>query len=396
MEKLVSINAVKVTDCLSKVRTTVKPDELLSDVIGKMKKYDAYELPVVEKNKLIGWVSYTNLIKRRKLALSTSVSSVMVSPPELKLSDSIIGAAELLFSTGFRTIPVAERGELVGLVSRADIIKLTAGIRELASISAHTIMSKNPVCLPEEEGIIRAKDLMRDLGVKNLPVINKKNKLAGVVGLKDIIRFFEATRKKSTKGEFAGERVPANLEVKSLMSSPAVVARLNSKLGELAGLMTKNNISSVIITEAEKPVGIVTQADILQAVVSFKARELAYVQISGLEEEPSVYDAMYEMIQTSLKKINKLLQPQMLLLRVAKYKPSGKTVKYSVHAKLITPKRIFISRSRSQLSQWDLLKSLDEVLLHLERQVRKDKKLAKDLAKKLSKRESAGAKRDRK
>ncbi|MDI6887846.1 MAG: CBS domain-containing protein [Candidatus Thermoplasmatota archaeon] len=393
MEKLVSINTLKVNDCLSRILATATAQDMLSDVIGKMKKHDIYELPVVEKNKLLGWVSYTNLIKRRKLALSTNVSVVMVSSPEVKLEDSIIDTAELLFSTGFRTLPVTRNKELLGVISRSDIIKVAARIKELANVPAHEIMSSNPISMHENDGIIKAKDLMRDLGVKNLPVINNKNKLVGVVGLKDIVIHFEATREKSTKGEFAGEKIPSDVEIKSLMSSPPIVANPNSKVTEIAELMAKNDISSVIITEAEKPIGIVTQADVLRAIASFKPRDVAYVQITGLEEEPSVYDAMYELIQKSLKKINKMLPPQMLLLDVAKYKPSSKTIKYSVRAKLLTPKRMFIATSRSQLSQWDLMKALDEVLWHLERQVRIDKKKTKDLTKKISKRESAGAKR---
>ncbi|MEW6070182.1 MAG: CBS domain-containing protein [Candidatus Thermoplasmatota archaeon] len=394
MEKLISISSLKVDHCLSKIRATASIQNSLSDVIGMMKKHDIYELPVVEKNKLVGWVSYTNLIKRRKLALSTNVSVVMVSPPEVKPEDSIIDTAELLFSTGFRTLPVTRNKELLGVVSRSDIIRVASKIKELAIIPAYEIMSSNPISMRENDGIIKAKDLMRDLGVKNLPVIDSRNRLVGVVGLKDIIKFFETTREKSTKGEFAGEKIPSDIEIKSLMSSPPIVANPNSKLTDIAELMAKNDISSVIITEEDKPVGIVTQADALRTIASFKTRDVAYVQITGLEEEPSVYDAMYELIQKSLKKINKMLPPQMLLLDVAKYKPGGKTVKYSIRAKLLTPKRMFISSSRSQLSQWDLMKALDEVLLHLEKQVRIDKKKAKDLAKRISKRESAGVKRE--
>jgi ribosome-associated translation inhibitor RaiA len=177
------------------------------------------------------------------------------------------------------------------------------------------------------------------------------------------------------------------------MTSPAIVASSTSKLGELADLMIANNVSSIVITDDTLPIGIVTYADILHTIASFKVREVTYVQISGLEEDPSVYDAIYELIQKSLKKINKILPPQMLLLDVTKYKPKGKAMKYSIRAKLFTPKKIFISSSRQKILQWDLMKALDEVLHHLERQVRTDKRKAKDLARKFSKHETAGIKK---
>lgn len=393
MDRQVSIEKIKVSDCISKVVALASPEDTLSDVIGKMKQYDIYELPVVEKNKLLGWVSYTNLIKRRKLALTTSVKSIMVSPPELSSNDSIINAADILFSTGFRTVPVVAKNELVGVVSRADIIKTAAKIKEIYNLPTHTIMSREPICLSEKDGIIKAKDTMRDMGVKNLPVVDDDNRLVGVIGLKDLSRFFEASREKRVPSEFAGEKIPLDIELKSLMTPHAITASQNTHLEDVATLMTKNNISSVIITENNKPTGIVTQADILQLIASFKGREGVYVQISGLEEEPSVYDAMYEMIEKSLRKINKMLPLQMLLVDVTKYKPKEKVAKYALRAKLYTPKGLFISSSRSQLSQWDLMKSLDEVLAHLERQIRIDKGRAKDRARKIGKRESAGDKR---
>lgn len=391
MDKQVSIEKIKVSDCISKVVATTSPEDTISDVIGKMKQYDIYELPVVEKTKLLGWVSYTNLIKRRKLALTTSVKSIMVSPPELSSNDSIINAADVLFSTGFRTVPVVAKNELVGVVSRADIIKTAAKIKEIYNLPTHTIMSREPICLSEKDGVIKAKDTMRDMGVKNLPIVDDMNRLVGVVGLKDLSEFFGASSKRI--GAFTGEKIPLDIELKGLMTSNAVTAAPNTSLEDIATLMTKNNISSVIITENNKPTGIVTHADILQLIASFKSREGVHVQISGLEEEPSVYDAMYEMIEKSLRKINKMLPPQMLLIDVTKYKPKEKVAKYALRAKLYTSKGLFISSSRSQLSQWDLMKSLDEVLAHLERQIRIDKGKAKDRARKIGKRESAGEKR---
>ncbi len=89
-----------------------------------------------------------------------------------------------------------------------------------------------------------------------------------------------------------------------------------------------------------------------------------------------------------------MLTPRMLLMHVATYYPKGKTAKYSVSAKLTTPRKLFISKSRAQLYQWDLMKSLDEVMSHLERMVRREKEKEKDIRKRSSKKERAGLKKE--
>ena len=42
----------KVEDIMSKVKWTVEPLDTLSEALGKMKKHEVQELPVVEKGKL--------------------------------------------------------------------------------------------------------------------------------------------------------------------------------------------------------------------------------------------------------------------------------------------------------------------------------------------------------
>lgn len=178
------------------------------------------------------------------------------------------------------------------------------------------------------------------------------------------------------------------------MRSPPITVEQKANVGEVIDLMTKYRISSVIVEEKRKPIGIVTQADILGILAGLKERKGAYIQITGLEEDPSVYNAMYEIIEKYLKRINKMLTPQMLLLHVTTYHSKGKTPKYSVSAKLTTPRKFFVSKSRAQLYQWDLMKSLDEVMSHLERMVRIEKEKEKDIRKRSSKKEMAGLKKE--
>lgn len=394
MRKNIDADSIKVKEMMTQNIVATAPEKQVSEVLGMMKKNDVHEIPVIERNKLVGLVTYNHLIRRRKLALTSHVQSVMVSPPTISQNDSLITISDVLLTNGFRAVPVTEKKKIIGMVSRTDVIRATKRIREITEMPVGRIMTSNPVCVRENEGVIKAKDTMRDMGIRTLPVADKNGNVIGAFGLKDISSFFEANRIKSSKGEVYGEKTPVNIEVKSVMHSPPITVDQKANVGEVIDLMTKHRISSVIVEEKRKPVGIVTQADILGLLAGLKERKAAYVQITGLEEDPSVYNAMYEIIEKYLKRINKMITPQMLLLHVTTYYPKGKTAKYSVSAKLTTPRKLFVSKSRAQLYQWDLMKSLDEVMSHLERMVRREKEKEKDIRKRSSKKERAGLKKE--
>jgi CBS domain-containing protein/ribosome-associated translation inhibitor RaiA len=394
MRKNVDADSIKVKEIMTQKIVATAPEKQVSEVLGMMRKNDVHEIPVIERNKLVGLVTYNHLIRRRKLALTSHVQSVMVSPPTISQNDSLITISDVLLTNGFRTVPVTEKKKIIGMVSRTDVIRATKMIVEITEMPVGRIMTSNPVCVRENEGVIKAKDTMRDMGIRTLPVADKNGNIIGAFGLKDISSFFEANRIKSSKGEVYGEKTPVNIEVKSVMHSPPITVDQKANVGEVIDLMTKHRISSVIVEEKRKPIGIVTQADILGLLAGLKERKAAYVQITGLEEDPSVYNAMYEIIEKYLKRINKMLTPQMLLLHVTTYHPKGKTPKYSVSAKLTTPRKFFVSKSRAQLYQWDLMESLDEVMSHLEKMVRREKEKEKDIRKRSSHKARAGLKKE--
>ena len=394
MRKNIDADSIKVKEIMTQRIIVASPEKQVSEVLGMMRKNDIHELPVVERNKLVGIVTYAHLIKRRKIALTSQVRNVMVSPPSISQDDSLITVSDVLLTNGFRAVPVIEKKGIAGVVSRTDVIRATKGIKEITEMPVGRIMTSNPVCIGENEGVIKAKDTMRDMGIRTLPVVDKNGEITGAFGLKDISSFFEANRIKASKGEVYGEKTPVNIEVKSVMHSPPITVDQKANVGEVIDLMTKHRISSVFVEEKQKPVGIITQADILGLLAGLKERKDVYVQITGLEEDPSVYNIMYEIIEKYLKKINKMIVPQMLLLHVATYHPKGKTAKYSVSAKLTTPRKFFVSKSRARLYQWDLMKSLDEVMSHLEKMVRREKEKEKDIKKRSSIKAKAGLKKE--
>lgn len=365
-------------DLMSEHPVTATPDEHLSEVIGLMKKKDVHEVLVVEDGELLGMVSYDSLIKRRGLPPTTKVSHVMNHIAHIEEDCSLPLIAETTLSTGLRALPVKRGKDLVGVISRTDLIDSILNSPELAEATVESVMSPSVTCVYENESVSRARHVMQELDARSIPVIDEFGHLVGVIGQKDIVPMVLQSQK---RGEDAGlDRGPLDVEVKSIMSSPPVTTTREATLKEAIELMKKHNISNIVVSEKNVPHGILTQIDLVELLVVHGRGEKVYIQISGLEEGPEVYEEMYDAIGKTVKRIGKMATPKVLNFHVVKHHSTGDRFKHSIRARLTTEHSMYYAKG----FDWNLFVTLDEVLDQLERDIKKEKEMRLDARKRKS------------
>lgn len=371
------INDLKAKDVMSKEPVVAAPEDSLSEVLGKMKRHGVHEVPVVERKKLVGIVSYNTLTKRRSLPMSTKVERIMVAPPRIGETDSVPEVAEMMMSTGSRGIPVTSKRKLLGFISRIDLIESVRGMKMLSEVDVSSIMSHSPQCVLETHTLHDARALMKDLDERSVPVCESSGHLIGVVGIRDLADYFARERESETRGEVVGEKEALEIEVGSLMRTPPITVPPDARLSEAVDLMIEKDVSSILVVENREPVGIVTQVDIIELIASFGKAEEVFVQITGLEEEPEIYDAMYERIQKTIDKTGEILSPKILNIHVAQHHSKGDTSKYTMRARLATDRGLFYARH----FDWNIHKTLDGLMDQIEDFVREDKERRLDTRK---------------
>ena len=114
---------------------TVAPDTLIIDAKAIMKDKHIRRLPVVEKGKLVGMVTYRNIIEASPssatslsihelnyLILKLQVKDVMrKNPLTVSPEDSVIDVILEGAKKGIGSFPVVEKGLLVGIVTESEI-----------------------------------------------------------------------------------------------------------------------------------------------------------------------------------------------------------------------------------------------------------------------------------
>jgi ribosome-associated translation inhibitor RaiA len=139
---------------------------------------------------------------------------------------------------------------------------------------------------------------------------------------------------------------------------------------QAAALMRDQNISSVIVSEDGRPVGIVAQVDLLEQVVALRRRDQVLVQISGLDQDDWwTYETLYAVIGRGLRKISDIARPTVFNVHVVTYQREGDRSKYSIRTRLGTEHGLLIARDYD----WDPAQAMHKVMAQLERRIKQSK-----------------------
>ena len=365
--------SMKVNDVMTKKVIYAKVGETISKAISKMQKHGFHELPVLdEKNEFVGFINYRILIRKKSLPLYSRIENLMVKPPVLSSESSVAEAVRKMLDAGFRSLPVVQKNKIIGIVSRSDILRIVPKMKNVSSLDVEDVMTSEPDVVGEDSEVEYAVDIMRRLGELSVPVVDKNRKLVGIVHMRDISSTIWREKDRTSLGEVAGEKEKKIVYVKEVMNPPVYVSE-DSVLKDAVEKMIE--YSSSICTVVDKdmhPVGIISQRDVMEAVVRKGLKEGVFVQITGLDiEDMEPYFGIYSMVESFLKKINKLkeFKPQLLTFHVEEHHISGGEIKYSVRARFTTDRKLFYARSYD----WNIYRAFRNVIDILEKNVRKER-----------------------
>jgi CBS domain-containing protein len=143
---------------------------------------------------------------------------------------------------------------------------------------AHQIMTRSVVTVTPDTSIVDAANLMLQRHVSGLPVVDAAGKLVGIVSEGDFIRRSEiGTQRKRGRwlkfilgpGTAASDFVHEHgRRVEEVMTRDPLTITEDTALAEIVDLMEKNNVKRLPVVCADKLVGIVSRANLLQAVAS--------------------------------------------------------------------------------------------------------------------------------
>ncbi len=364
---------IKVKDVMTKDVVVARLGDTISKAISKMQEHGFHELPVVnDRGELVGYVNYRTLIRRKSLSLYSRVENIMVKPPVLDPDASIEDAVKLMIDAGYRSLPIVEKNKLVGIISRTDIIKLVPKMKDVANIPVEDVMTSEPELVEEDSPIQYAVDIMKKLGEMSVPVVDENRKLVGIVHMRDAAKAVWREKERASLGEVSGEKKKVQILVKEIMVPPVYVSEDSILKDAVEKMIEFHSSICAVVDKKSVPIGVISQRDVIEAILREGKQEGVFVQITGLDiEDMEPYQIIYNMVEEFLHKINRFkeFKPQLLTFHVEEHHISGKEIKYSVRARLTTDRKLFFARSYD----WNIYSAFKDVLDILERNVKKER-----------------------
>ena len=260
----------------------VDKSDSVSTLIGLLKLHKAKAALIFDKKKFLGVADTHLLIRTKQDPAELKAGKIVKRVPVLTGKEPLKEVVRLMFTAETRILPVKEDNIIIGVINAKDIItKLNE--TEFAKQPLSKIMSLEPITVNENERLGKAIYLMREENISRIPVVNEKGEIVNIIALTDLLFYFVLTQqsKSETKGrggltkhgsstirayrdriEFDG--FPVRNLSRTIGTPVMITASPEDTLERTIDKMERFDISSIIVVELKKPVGVVSTRDLLK------------------------------------------------------------------------------------------------------------------------------------
>ncbi|UYZ39497.1 MAG: CBS domain-containing protein [Candidatus Methanospirare jalkutatii] len=323
----------------------------------------------------------TNIVEVARKMLESGVQAV----PVFKASASALASASASASAASRTVE-----KCLGIVSDIRLLSAAAEKTPFGKEEVKKYATTNLIYLRPKDSVAKALATFREHAISRAPVL-EGGKVVGIITMHDIVTRFLMPRERATFGDFAGEKLrPLSVPIEGVMSSPLISVPPEGKVKDAVSLMRENDISSVLIEERERCMGILTKRDLLEAFIKFstvKERRRVEVQFAGDYDDIDAFQMSH--IQSDLdvlaKKLAKIYEEGLLVVHFKRIKAgieaseAGEASEeagehFNIRMRFITPQNVF----SAQAEGFGALDVFERVKDSIERKVFEEKVLKRE------------------
>ena len=310
---------VQVESVFTQGFSAVNENDSVSKCLEMFKKEKPPVLAVLDaKGKYVGVISRRWVIRMRFDPATTKVKSLMRGAPKVSPEISLSKAARLMIESGVRQLPVFEKNKLLGFVTDEDIIH-GAVTQEWGNVAVEKIMTKAPQVIEASRSVGAVLSLFREHGVSHVPVMDE-GKLVGMVSIQDVIEQVFQPRQRQTHGEIVGEKVPVlSIPAKGIMAKPVITVQPDSNLKEAEKKMHDRDVSSLVVLSSGRLAGIVTKLDFLEPISQLEVPEkklAVQFGVKGVAINPDQQGYMLEEFESFARKYRDALKSGTLFVYI--------------------------------------------------------------------------------
>jgi CBS domain-containing protein len=339
----------------------VDAEDPLSRAIGEISR-SGLEVVVLKDGKYYGLIGDRD-VRQHGVDVKTKCITAAEHAPHLAAEATIVDMCNAFFAGRFKALPVVSKDKVIGMVTRADVVRAILDEKLLPKKKVSEVMSSPVVTIDEKATIANAKEMMWKNNVRRL-VVTRNDMLEGIISTFDLAALGTQHREGSGMSKNVGQKFHPDMSpVSSFMRQNIETVEPDDYLAEAARKMAAKEVSALIVSDGIKPLGIVTARDLFES--ALKAERKRDVFISGLSgEDRALYADIEKECDSMLDKLRKSFEIESMSLHVKKH---GN--KYSMRARVHSSAGI-ISVSAHE---WDAFAALKLILAEIKRALMKHK-----------------------
>ncbi len=275
---------IKVSEVLSKEFERIYEDDPVSTVFGKLKSNEKDKTLVVfsKSNQYIGIITNKEMYRTNVSTESEKAKNIAVRVAKLDINESLPDAVKILLNTHVSKLPVFEKDKVVGVLTYDEVLKAVSKSK-IGEYPVSKFYTSEPFIVDANDPISKVIHLFRARNISRAPVI-ESGKLQGIVSMRDIIARVNYPKQKQSVGAISGEKIDI-LEnpVKGIMNKSLITAKDSELVKKVIDKMFQYNISGMPITENDVLKGIVTKSDLLEpvALLSREKEQKFFINAAG-------------------------------------------------------------------------------------------------------------------
>lgn len=278
---------LKIRDVMDKNPPIAEVPGRREDALRILAKYEVSGVPIVKA----GTKKFAGIVTRKDIFMHSDEDQLAIlmnkNPVTISPDASIKRAAKIFYEKRIHGIPVIKRGELIGVVSPKDVLRI---ISKTDGYEVEKYLSPFFIPIYEETPLPVVMKIFRVTDISAMPVLDDNGKLTGIVSDGDLFNFslVRETVSKSDIGigedediwtwegirdvirlyyETSKIELPS-VPVKEVMIKNVITVYRKSKLAEVAKKMVDNNINQMpVMDEDDELIGVIHDIDLMKALL---------------------------------------------------------------------------------------------------------------------------------
>ncbi|WP_088335689.1 CBS domain-containing protein [Methanopyrus sp. KOL6] len=175
--------------------------------------------------------------------------------------DTVRKAVRTMFEFEVGALPVVKDKKLVGIITERDVMADLYDVLEDTKVEE--IMTEDPETVPSDITILEAAEIMVDREFRRLPVV-ENGRLCGLVTATDVLHHVSSIATETSPDASVEEVM--DVPVEEIMTEDVITIEPDVNIEEAALTMKGANVGSLVVTDGDDVIGVITERDITYAI----------------------------------------------------------------------------------------------------------------------------------